>query len=243
MNENHGRNMTSDAVTVVASIFVAGCPPVGATNVELQVFGRLLGLQNICKVNYIMEAIARRWKYDKWRCGAVGDIRVGERVAVKHGGVGHLISSGPDGVIIEMEDTGDHLKYGSTGRSGARMRRQGPDIIYRRDHGRSDTDRSVKAQAIRAFIWKWHESANVMSPNIKDTMKKRKAFKRYDEMVKIYRMLTWDDLWSLFKEDPANKDVVDHLQSNIEYVCTPPVFITSAPWYLVKGKNEACLCL
>ena len=82
-----------------------------------------------------------------------------------------------------------------------------------------------------------------MSPNTKDTIKKRKSFRNYDEMVKIYRILTWEDLWSLFKADPANKVAVSHLQAKKEHFLCPPQFITAAPWYLVKGKSESCLCL
>jgi len=168
---------------------------------------------------------------------------VGERVSVRDGGVGVLVSKDASGVVVEMADTADHLHWSSSGSAGARLRRKGPDLVYVRDHSRSNTNQSAKIRAVRKHIWAWHETHNFPSPNTRDTIRKRKACRQFEEKIKIYRMNTWDELWGEYKGDPANQDMVDHIQEAKIYIRAPPIFITSAPWYLIKGKNEACLCL
>jgi hypothetical protein len=85
---------------------------------------------------------------------------------------------------------------------------------------------------------------NVQSPNKKDKVSRLVGYGTREEKLIVWRMVPWDSLWASFKADPANKSIVEHYSAKgITPVRAPPSFIAAAPWWMRKGKDEACLCL
>ena len=74
-------------------------------------------------------------------------ISPGERVRVRDGGVGALISRNDEShVVVKMDDTKAHMMWECEGRAGARMKRECPSLRYKRDDSRGHTHRSVEAR-------------------------------------------------------------------------------------------------
>jgi hypothetical protein len=238
----------STEITNTLGVIVSSlCPSRhGLADGEMNGYLKDLGIKGTTKLKWVYAAVDQRWAFDVYDKG-LGDlspvIAVGEPVECR-GGAGQLVNrcDVTGKVTVHMNDTNQPSSWDSEGRAGARLRRCPPSLFPAR--AINPDSRSLAHQAREAVMQEFLIRANVQSPNKKDKVIKTIGYNTKDEKLIIWRMVPWDTLWTEFKAEPAHRDVVDHFSVNgVAPARAPPSFISSGPWWMRKGKDQACLCL
>jgi hypothetical protein len=212
----------------------------------LQPFFTDIGVKRCLDVKWALRALERRWSWDVHDATVAAlpaVIEEGELVTCR-GGDGTLLDRdhATGAITIHMNDTQLPVSYDSEGRAGARLRRAQPSL-FPAPKNKPD-GRSIRAEIRRTIMEEFLLRENVQSPNKKDKVTRFIGYKAKEEKLIVWRMVPWDELWATFKEDPAHKEIVDHYRKGGgECKKAPPSFISAAPWWMRKGKDEACLCL
>jgi hypothetical protein len=240
----------SAAGTFLASI----APGRNATDEEWASFSEDIGYKDCRKIQWINDAIAMRHNldaYNAWNADKKNkDTRIpeGARVMTRYGS-GTLLRWHQTGSLdVHMDASGMPVTYKSAGRKGARVRTLCPSIVYERDHSRQQAKKSLEMRKHRDVMSKWLIANNVQSPNKKDTRYKRRGWRQMEKQQAVYRFRSWDELWNDFKVDPSHSATVGYLKREIVsgdkgVERAPTLFIKARPWYLIKGKDQSCLCL
>ena len=76
---------------------------------------------------------------------------------------------------------------------------------------------------------------------LKENVRRWVGYNTKEEKLIVWRMVPWDTLWLAFQSDPAHAAIVAHYAVKGESALrAPPSFIAAAPWWMRKGKDEAC---
>ena len=250
MKALRSKKMTAVALTTVGAFLSVSSPPAGQGDAGVILQHGLDLPRNAHTRGYVRESIKRRREFDVFVDEDDAIVRVGRTVRCR-AGVGELLHDDKDtgDVVIKMDATGLAVAFGTsfvspgvvekTGRDKARLRLYVPSLLPDIDSvfSRAKQPRTVAA---RAAVREFHLRANYTSPNKKDTRRLRMGYNSYLTERAIYRHNTWDELWRDFR---AEEPVVASTITNTEHPTRhPTLFRTAAPWQMVKGKEESCLC-
>ena len=243
------KSHTKSARTSLGVIVSALCP----TRVDperpdnyMNEFFKDLGVKRFAKLKWALAALETRWTFDAHdeRVSQLPPtIEEGEAVHCR-GGEGGLVDRCLETgkATVRVYDTNALVSWDREDRAGARLKRAPASLVPARKKGVDA--RSVRAELRRSIMADFLLKENVQSPNKKDVVRRWVGYNTKEEKLIVWRMVPWDTLWLAFKSDPAHAAIVEHYAVKGESALrAPPSFIAAAPWWMRKGKHEACLCL
>ena len=261
-----GHKMTNDQHATVGTFLSTVCPPVSRDD-AVKTLVKQFDMGRAHRSQYVKDSCERRHVFNEYveLHGDETEVPVGMPCRCR-AGEGTLISTGAsatneDGVpigtdvsscVVKIHDTGLMVVFKATTRMVAgeivtvtavqvgRIRPWQPSLApdLAKYNKRSRRPLTIKASST---IEKWHRENNYVSPNVKDIRRLRLGYNQYLEERAIYRMQTWNELWRDFVlvEPELSSALTINSKTPNEH---PTIFRSAAPWCLVKGLEESCLC-